>query len=58
MKTNVIAVKNDGTGILEALNEAERDDLEKSIVASLADEVLVGVKSHKVRLVIKKTFEG
>ena len=32
------------------------DELEKSIVASLADEVLVGVKSHKVRLIIKKSF--
>ena len=32
------------------------DELEKSIVASLADEVLVGVRSHKVRLEIKKSF--
>ncbi len=36
----------------------EWDELEKSIVASLADEVTVGVKSHKVRLVIKKSFKG
>lgn len=34
----------------------EWDELEKSIVASLADEVIVGVKFHKVSLVIKKTF--
>lgn len=34
----------------------EWDELEKSIVASPADEVTVGVKAHKVRLVIKKTF--
>lgn len=36
----------------------EWDELEKSIVASLADEVTVGVRSHKVSLVIKKTFKG
>ena len=36
----------------------EWDELEKSIVASLADEVTVGVKFRKVRLVIKKSFKG
>lgn len=56
---SLAAMKN-SVGISEetAPASAERDDLEKSVVASLADEVLVGVKSHKVRLVIKKTFEG
>ena len=46
------------------LNEAHSDDgaeealdeLEKSIVAKLADDVLVGVKGDRIDLVIKKKF--
>ena len=46
------------------LSEAHRDDgaeealyeLEKSIVAKLADDVLVGVKGDRIALVIKKKF--
>ena len=38
--------------------KAEWDELEKSIVAKLADEVLVGVKARKVQLIIKKSFQA
>lgn len=38
--------------------KAEWDELEKSIVARLADEVLVGVKARKVQLIIKKSFQA
>lgn len=34
----------------------EWDRLEKSIVAKLADDVIVGVKGHKVEIIIKKEF--
>lgn len=37
---------------------AEWDELEKSIVARLADEVIVGVKARKVQLIIKKSFRA
>lgn len=37
-------------------NEAEWDQLEKSIVAKLADDVIVGVKGRKVDIIIKKEF--
>ena len=32
------------------------DELEKSIVGKLADDVLVGIRSDKVELIIKKSF--
>ena len=32
------------------------DELEKSIVAKLADDVLVGIRSDKVKMIIKKKF--
>lgn len=35
---------------------AEWDELERSIVAKLADEVIVGVKAHKVQMIIKKNL--
>ncbi len=43
---------------LGADEDAERawDELEKSIVASLADEVIVGVKNDRIELVIVKDF--
>ena len=34
--------------------EEEWDELEKSVVAKLADDITVGVKNGKVELVIKK----
>lgn len=34
------------------------DELEKSIVAKLADDVIVGIDGRKVNIVIKKTFKG
>ena len=36
--------------------EAALDELEKSIVAKLADDILVGVKGDRINLVIKKQF--
>ena len=36
--------------------EAALDELEKSIVAKLADDILVGVKGDRIDLVIKKQF--
>ncbi len=36
--------------------EAAWDELEKSIVARLADDVIVGVKGDRIDLVIRKTF--
>ena len=36
--------------------EAAWDDLEKSIVAKLADDVIVGVKGDRIELVISKRF--
>lgn len=41
---------------IKANNEAEWDQLEKSIVAKLADDVIVGVKGQKVEIIIKKEF--
>jgi hypothetical protein len=37
-------------------NKDEWDQLEKSIVAKLADGVIVGVKGKKVDIIIKKEF--
>ena len=37
-------------------NSEEWDQLEKSIVAKLADDVIVGVRSKKVEIIIKKEF--
>ena len=34
----------------------EWDQLEKSIVAKLADDVIVGVRGKKVEIIIKKKF--
>ena len=36
--------------------ERAKEDLEKSIVANLADDVVVGVKGDRIELVIKKKF--
>ena len=38
------------------INKDEWDQLEKSIVAKLADDVIVGVKGKKVDIIIKKEF--
>lgn len=38
-------------------NEEERDELEKSIVAKIADEVKVGIRSGKAEVLIEKTIE-
>lgn len=56
---SLAAMRNELENMDETTETKEEwDELEKSIVASLADEVTVGVKSHKVRLVIKKSFKG
>lgn len=58
MMWSLSSMKNDlgnYSGGREAKKE-EWDELEKSIVAKLADEVLVGVKSNKVQLIIKKSM--
>ena len=42
-----------------AVEENEKDayaELERSIVAKLADDVIVGVKGHKVEILVKKSF--
>ena len=40
----------------EKANEEAWDELEKSIVAKLADDVIVGVRSHVAEIIIKKKF--
>ena len=40
----------------ETTHEDEWDQLEKSIVAKLADDVIVGVRGKKVEIIIKKNF--
>ena len=37
-------------------NEDAWDELEKSIVANIADDVIVGIKGTKVDIIVKKTF--
>ena len=37
-------------------HKEEWDELERSIVANLADDVTVGVRNQKVRLTVIKTF--
>lgn len=39
-------------------NQEAWDELEKSIVAKLADDVLVGIRDRKVELIIYKNFEA
>ena len=38
-------------------NKEDWDELEKSIIANLADDVLVGIKGRQVDIIIKKNFE-
>ena len=40
----------------ESTDTAAWDELEKSIVAKLADDVIVGVRGKNVEIVIKKEF--
>ena len=40
----------------DATAETALDELEKSIVANLADEVIIGIKDSRVKLVISKQF--
>ncbi len=51
------ALRDELAGIPADVEKKEEwDELEKSIVAKLADEVLVGVKSRRVQLIIRKRF--
>ena len=38
-------------------NEEKSDELEKSIIAKLSDDVIVGLKGKHVEIVIKKSFD-
>ena len=40
--------------VSEAKDEEEWDELEKSIVANLADEISIGIKKNRVEMVIYK----
>ena len=40
----------------EKKDEDKWDELEKSIIANLADDVLVGIKGRKVDIIVKKSF--
>lgn len=48
--------ENLSSDINEGYYKAAWDELEKSVVANLADDVRVGIKSDKVQIVIKKKF--
>lgn len=56
LKAYRAGLKNQGENSEDA-NEAW-DELEKSIVANLADDVIVGVKGDRVELVILKKFQN
>lgn len=44
------------SGVPESESE-EKDEFERSIIAKLADDVIVGVKGKKVYIIIKKSFK-
>lgn len=44
------------TTITQEENKEEWDELEKSIIASIADDVIVGVKGRKANIIIVKKF--
>ncbi len=44
------------TTVEEKHSEGEHDELERSIVAKLADDIIVGVRGRKVEIVLKKAF--
>jgi hypothetical protein len=41
---------------LDTAGDEEWDQLEKSIVAKLADDVIVGVRGRRVEIIIQKAF--
>jgi len=49
-------VQHIGQAHVTGNEEEEWDELEKSIVAKLADDVIVGIKGREVEIVVKKTF--
>lgn len=49
-RQNVESEKNDGEG------REEWDELEQSIIARLAGDVVVGIRGRKIDIIVKKTF--
>ncbi|MBQ9518718.1 MAG: hypothetical protein IJR59_02355 [Firmicutes bacterium] len=43
--------------VAEEKDEDKWDELEKSIIANLADDVMVGIKGRKVDIIVKKSFD-
>jgi hypothetical protein len=61
MKSDVIHVTSEGTGTDPFLMQSnspreEWDELEKSIVANIADEVQISIRDTTVEMVIFKKF--
>ena len=57
MSWSLMSYKNNLDQNTEDFHEEEAwDELEKSIIANLADDVVVGVLGRKIDIVIKKTF--
>lgn len=58
--TNLMWSMSDYTDILYGPDgdEQERDDLEKSIIANIADEVSVGIAGDNVEVIVEKTIQS
>ena len=41
----------------DAENKEAWDELEKSVIANLADDVIVGVKGNQVDIIVRKEFQ-
>ena len=56
--SQIWSLKQYQDGVREDAGEEseEWDEFERSIIASVADDVLVGVKGNRVSIIIKKTF--
>ena len=48
---------NNYRNVVHEENVEDWDELEKSIIASLADDVIVGVKGKKASIVVVKKFK-
>lgn len=56
MAWSLMSYKNSFDAPKKENNAEEWDELEKSIIANLADDVIVGVLNGKVDITVKKTF--
>ena len=58
--TNLMWSMSDYTDVLYGPDgdEQERDDLEKSIIANIADEVSVGIAGDNVEVIVEKTIQS